>query len=127
MNRIVLTSALFLSLTGATAFAQITAPQTPVQKHMHAPNPHKAALKMSKKLGLSQDQTTKLEPILAERQQKMKALRADSTMTDDQKKDQRRQIQQNTRTELSGVLSPDQMQQLKTMKQARRHNAKTGA
>jgi Spy/CpxP family protein refolding chaperone len=126
MNRIILTSALLLSLTGANAFAQATAPQAPPQTQRHVHNPHKAAMKMGEKLGLSQDQTAKLEPILAERQQKMKALRADSTLTDDQKKDQRRQIQQNTHAELSGVLTPEQMQQLRTMQKAHRHDAKAG-
>lgn len=127
MNRIILTSALLLSLAGVTTFAQATTPQAPTQTQRHVHNPHKAAIKMSRKLGLSQDQTAKLEPILAERQQKMRALRVDSTLTDIQKKDQRRQIQQSTRTELSGVLTPDQMQQLRIMQKAHRHNAKTGA
>lgn len=127
MNRIILTSALLLSLTGATAFAQATAPQAPVHKHMRTHNPHKAAMKMSKKLGLSHDQSAKLEPILAERQQKMKALRSDTTLTADQKKDQRRQIQQNAHMQLSGVLTPDQMQQLKTIHKAHRHHAEAHA
>lgn len=136
MKQIVLTSALLLSFAGTAAFAQTAAPQAQTaapqtqvtQKHHRAHNPHKTALKMGKQLGLSQDQTAKLEPILAERQQKMKALRTDTTLTADQKKDQRRQIQENTRTEMSGVLTPDQMQQLKAARQAHRHAAaKTGA
>jgi len=136
MKQIVLTSALLLSFAGTAAFAQATAPQAQTaapqtqvehKHHRHAHNPHEVALKMSKKLGLSQDQTAKLEPILAERQQKMKTLRGDTTLTADQKKDQRRQIQDNTRTEMSGVLTPDQMQQLKTARQTHRHGAKTGA
>jgi len=133
MKQIALTSAFLLSFAGTAAFAQTAAapqtqsPQTQVtHKHHRAHNPHKTALKMGKKLGLSQDQTAKLEPILAERQQKMKALRTDTTLTADQKKDQRRQIQESTQTEMSGVLTSDQMQQLKTMRQARRHAAKTG-
>ncbi|WP_047486959.1 hypothetical protein [Terriglobus sp. TAA 43] len=135
MKQIVLTSAFLLSFAGTAAFAQTAAsqaqtaaPQTQVahKHHRGAHNPHKTALKMGKKLGLSQDQTAKLEPILAERQQKMKALRTDTTLTADQKKDQRRQIQESTQTEMSGVLTPDQMQQLKTMRQAHRHAAKTG-
>ncbi|SDF25314.1 hypothetical protein [Terriglobus roseus] len=134
MKQILLTSALLLSFAGTAAFAQAAAPQTAAPQtqvthkhHRRAHNPHKVALKMGKKLGLSQDQTAKLEPILAERQQKMKALHTDTTLTADQKKDQRHQIQQNTQTEMSGVLTPEQMQQLKTMRQAHRHGAKTGA
>jgi Spy/CpxP family protein refolding chaperone len=129
MKQIVLTSALLLSFAGTAAFAQTAAPQTQAtHKHHHrAHDPHKTALKMGKKLGLSQDQTAKLEPILAERQQKMKALRTDTSLTADQKKDQRRQIQESTRTEMSGVLTPEQMQQLHAMRQGHRHGAKTGA
>ncbi|MEK6397539.1 MAG: hypothetical protein V4734_05590 [Terriglobus sp.] len=82
---------------------------------------------MSKKLGLSQDQSAKLEPILAERQQKLKAIREDNTLTSEQKKEQRRQIRKDAHTQLSGVLTPDQMQQLKAMHKAHRHNAETHA
>ncbi|WP_260706190.1 hypothetical protein [Edaphobacter flagellatus] len=127
MKRILIHSTLALTLAATAAFAQQTAPapadnqnsaaQQPAGPHgrHHAFDAHKAAQHMGKKLGLSDDQTAKLEPILADRQQKMAALRANTSLTPDQRREQARAIQKDTHTQLAGVLTPDQMQQLKSM------------
>jgi len=125
MNRTLLTAALALSLVGTAAIAQQTAPapqnDAPAQhERHHSPDPHKMAMHMSKKLGLSPDQTAKLEPILADRQQKMQALRADASLTPDQRKQQMRAIGKDSRDQLAAILSPEQMQQLKAMRHGRR-------
>ena len=118
MNRILLSAALLLSLAAPAAFAQAAGVPAPMQHRAH--NPHKAAMKMAKKLGLSQDQTGKLEPILADRRAKMQALKADTTLTPDQKMAQRKAIQNDTRTQMGTVLTPEQMTNLRQM----RHEAK---
>jgi protein CpxP len=100
-----------LSVTATAAFAQ-QASEAPTAKHAGKHNPHKAAMKISHELGLSPDQTAKLEPILAERRSKMEALSADTSLTDAQRKQQRRTIAQSTRMQMGNVLSPDQMKQL---------------
>ncbi|ADV82168.1 hypothetical protein [Terriglobus saanensis] len=121
MKRTLLIAALALSLVGAAAIAQQTAPapqnDAPPAQHErhHSPNPHKMAMHLSKKLGLSPDQTAKLEPILADRQQKMQALRADTSLTPDQRKQQRHAIGKDSQEQLTGILTPEQMQQLKAM------------
>jgi len=115
------TAALALSLAGTAAFAQAV-PTTPQQdqpqrhEQRHAPNPHKAALRISRELNLPPDQAAKLEPILAERQQKVMALRADTSLTEEQRRKQMHTIQAATRLQMANVLSPDQMKQLKTMR-----------
>ena len=126
MKRTLLTAALALSLIGTAAIAQQTtpAPQTdaPAAQHErhHAPDPHKMAMRMSKKLGLSPDQTAKIEPVLADRQQKVQALRADTSLTPDQRKQQMHAIAKDSQEQLAGILTPEQMQQMKAMHHGRR-------
>jgi Spy/CpxP family protein refolding chaperone len=132
MKRTLLTSTLALTLAATAAFAQqatqpsgdaTTAQQPAAQQGHHRGqgkmDPHKAALHIGKRLGLSDDQTAKLEPIFADSQQKMVSLRANTSLTADQRRDQMRAIHKDTQTQLSSVLTPDQMQQLRGMRHGR--------
>jgi protein CpxP len=76
---------------------------------------------MSKKLNLSADQTAKLEPILADRDQKVTALRSNAALSAQDMKTQMRSIHKETRQQLNAVLTPEQLQQMKGM----RHGHKT--
>jgi hypothetical protein len=132
MKRNLLSTALGLVLAGAftatTAFAQQTqlpenAPDANAPAHHfrhHAPNPQRQAEFISKKLNLSADQTAKLTPIFADRAQKFQALMQDQSLTPQQRHEQMRSIHQNTEQQLATVLSPDQIQQLKTMRHGHR-------
>lgn len=82
--------------------------------HRHGENPYKAAIRISRRLGLSSDQLAKLEPILAERRQKVDAVRADTSLTDTQRKQQLKAIHQTAKLQLNNVLTPDQMKQMRT-------------
>jgi periplasmic protein CpxP/Spy len=115
MNRLLLSTSLALALSGSLAFAQQQdAAPTPTAKHHHAHNPQREAAKLSKKLNLSSDQTAKLEPILADRDNKIAALKNDTTISPVVMKQQMRAIHQQTRQQLATVLTPDQLQQLKS-------------
>jgi protein CpxP len=118
MKRLLSVTALLLAFGSTAAFAQMSAPDSaaPAQVQRHAPNPHKAAMRISQQLGLSPDQTAKLEPILADRQAKVQALRADTSLTDAQRKHHMKTIHQTERMQLSNVLTPDQMKQMKAMR-----------
>lgn len=127
MKRTLLSTTLALALTGAAAFAQQTLPAptqdapaagAPMPHGDHHRNPQHQAEMLSKRLNLSPDQTAKLEPILADRQQKFEALRQNTSLTPDQRHEQIKAIHQSTEQQLATVLTPDQLQQLKTM----RHN-----
>lgn len=129
MKRILLSTALTLALTGTAAFAQQAQPtlpenspnaNAPYHHRHHAPNPQKQAEFLSKKLNLSADQTAKLAPIFADRDQKTQALFQDQSLTPQQRHEQMKAIHQNTEQQLATVLSPDQMQQLKSMHHGRR-------
>lgn len=121
MTAILLCAALTL-LPATAAFAQASpapaAPQATVERH-HGNKPHKAAVRMGKELNLSADQQARLEPILAERRDKMAAVRANPQLSDADRHQQIKAIKQGARSEMGGVLSPDQMQQLKSMHRGR--------
>jgi protein CpxP len=115
MKRLLLSTSLALALSGSLAFAQQQDPApAPAAKHHHAHNPQREAAKLSKKLNLSADQTAKLEPILADRDNKIAALTKDTTISPAVMKQQMRVIHQQTRQQLAAVLTPDQLQQLKS-------------
>ncbi len=129
MKRILLPAA--LAFAGTLAFAQTpgirqspdtsqqaatAAPSASAQlRQRHAHDPHKAALHMSKELNLTPDQTAKIEPILADRQQKVSALMANTALDPQSRKTQMRAIHEASEQQLAGVLTPDQLQQLKSM------------
>jgi periplasmic protein CpxP/Spy len=114
MRHVFLPAVLAITLTSGLAFAQAPAPGTTPQVR-HAHNPHREAMKMAQRLNLSADQTAKLEPILANRDQKTTALRGSTALSPQDMKMQMRAIHKETRQQLNAVLTPEQMQQLKTM------------
>lgn len=121
MKRLLLSAALALSLTSIAIAQTATPPDSspgPAPKghyghHQHH-TPQQQAAFLSKKLNLTADQQSKLEPIFADQDQKMKALRSDTSLSKDQKREQFHAIHQNTKQQLSSVLTPEQMQQLKS-------------
>ncbi len=120
---------LVLPLAGSVADAQATDPATQNQAQptpaprMH--DPHTMAVKLGRKLNLTADQTAKLEPILAERQQKLQAIKSNAALSPEEKHQQMHAIARTTHQELAGVLTPDQMQQMKAMHKA--HEARQNA
>jgi len=128
MSRMFVPAALALALAAGVAVAQNTTPnQAPPPQngqrqfhHRHAPNPQRQADHIAKALNLSPDQTAKLTPIFAERDQKMQALW--QSRQDGQQQDMRQQmhaIQKSTNEQLATVLTPDQLQQLRAMHHGR--------
>ncbi len=111
MNRTALSLTFAMILAGSAAFAQQAAPVA------HAPNPEKQAQRMSRALNLNADQSAKLEPILADRDQKIAELRASTTLTPKQLRQQMRTIRENTQQQLSTVLTADQMKEFREMQQ----------
>jgi periplasmic protein CpxP/Spy len=118
MNRFVLSTSLALALSTSLVFAQQqdAAPAPATQAHLHAHNPQREAARLSKKLNLTSDQSAKLEPILADRDQKIAALRNDTSITPAVMKEQMRAIHKDMRQQLATILTPDQLQQLKSLR-----------
>jgi periplasmic protein CpxP/Spy len=146
MNRTILTAALSFTLAGPLAFAQ--QPQAPADgqqppapitrsqpgtpygaqdggvpgpraRRFHKPNPHREAMMLSRRLNLTPDQTAKIEPILTDREQKMDALRANTSLTPDDLRRQMGQLRRQERTEMFAILTPEQQEQFKSMHRGR--------
>lgn len=117
MNRFILSTSLALALSSTLVFAQQQdAAQTqPPAAKAHHHNPQREAARLSKKLNLSSDQTAKLEPILADRDQKLAALNNNTTISPIVMKQQMKAIHEQTMQQLATVLTPDQLQQMKSL------------
>ena len=127
MFRAYLPKALALSvLTAGLTFAGAQQAQTPDQAtspsdnapmhHRHAPDPQKQAAHLSKQLNLTPDQTAKLEPILADRDQKMQAVWQNQQLAPQDRHSQMKSINEAAEQQMAGVLSPEQMTQLTAMR-----------
>jgi Spy/CpxP family protein refolding chaperone len=117
MKRFFLSTSLALALSTSLAFAQQAETPAPAAKH-HAPDPQRETARLSKQLNLSADQSAKLEPILADRDQKIAALKNNTTIAPVVMQQQMKAIHQQTRQQLATILTPDQLQQIKS----RHHN-----
>jgi len=121
MKRLFVSAALVFALAGGMAVAQTpTTPapdaQQPAQRaHHHRDNPGRDVKRLTKELNLTPDQASKLEPIFADRDQKIAALQANNQVQPQDLHKQMHEIQKSTNEQLATVLTPDQLQQLKAM------------
>lgn len=121
MNRSLLTAALVLALGTGAALAQQAppppqdGPQGPPMHHRQ-PNPQREAERLARRLNLTPDQTAKLEPVLANRQQQMEAIRNNGQLTQEDARMQMRALQKSTHEQLATILTPDQLQQMKELR-----------
>jgi protein CpxP len=125
-------SVLIVGLSGSVLLAQDqTAPpptsaQTPAassaQQPVHVPNPRHQAKKMAKELGLTPDQVSKIEPILADRDQQMQAVRSDTTLAPKDRHAKAHSIRQDSDNKIEAILSDTQKQQYEQIKQSRKTN-----
>ncbi len=121
LHRNLLRSAVVLSLGTGLALAQQTAPTTsdpqappPAHRH-HKPNPVHEAKHLTKALNLTPDQTARLEPVLANRDRQMEAIRSNGQLTQHDARQQMKALHQSTEQQLAGILTPDQFTQMKQM------------
>ena len=135
MNRLLVLSSLALSLSCGAAFGQTADPQqapaaqtsngdqdaVPMHGGHHHPNPQRQAKMISRKLNLTPDQTSRIEPILASRDQQMEALHGNTQLAPADRHAQMKSINQTAEQQMSGILSPDQMEQLKAMRHGGHH------
>ena len=84
------------------------------------PNPHREAKKMARKLGLSPDQESQIEPILADRDQQVQSARANTTLAPKDKRAKVREVNQASDAKVEAVLTDAQKQQYEQMKQSHR-------
>ena len=118
LGRIVLGGILATGLTlgSAAAFAQdapAAAPDAAAQQggHRQPPTPDEQVARMTKRYNLSADQQTQIKPIVADAQQKMMALRGDTSMSRDDKMAKMKSIHEDSNTKIQAILNDTQKQQ----------------
>ena len=123
-----LTSVMLLATSGAFGLPQ-PLPQEPGQgQTMHPmPTPDQVVQKMSEKLNLTDQQKAQITPIIADRQQKMQALRADQSMERPEKMQKMKAINQDSDTKIKSVLTDEQKQKYEAMQQQAREEMRKRA
>jgi len=111
MKKIILTLAVLVMTT-----ISINAQESKEPRKSPEERTEKIVTKMKTDLALSDDQVTKLKPIILKREQKRDALR--STMSD--AKDRHKEMAKETEDDLKNILSPEQMEKLKQQRKEMR-------
>jgi len=120
IHRNLLASALVLSLGTGIALAQQTAPDTqapqgPPHRGFHKPSPEQEIKHLTKALQLTPDQAAKLEPVLANRDQQMEAIRSNGQLTQQAAREQLKALPQTTEQQFASILTPTQLEEMKHM------------
>jgi Spy/CpxP family protein refolding chaperone len=109
---------LVLSAAGVT-FAQTSPQASTPDKHagMHqkAESAEQHLQMLSEKLSLTDDQKAKLKPILQDQMQQMKAVREDSSLSEDQRRAKMKSIHESLHDKINAVLTPEQQAKFKEM------------
>ena len=87
-------------------------------------SPQQFAAHLGKRLSLSSDQVAQITPILTARQQQMQTLRADASLSEQDRHTKAHAIMQDTNSKIEAVLTDTQKQQFEQMLAQRRarHN-----
>ena len=107
------------------------APQAAQAQQSHRNfDPNRQAVRLSKRLGLSDDQAAQIKPILVDRFQKMQSLRADTSLNQQDRHAKVHALMQDSNTKIEAVLNDTQKQQFEKMQAERRshqHNRQAPA
>lgn len=76
--------------------------------------------KLAATLGLTDAQKVQMKPILQSAGQQAKAIQADTSLTPQAKQAKMKDLRKSTNQQMMSVLTPDQRQKLKAMRQQRR-------
>lgn len=96
--------------------------QTQTARRHAEPSPAREAKHLGKKLGLTKDQVTQITPILADRQQQMQGLRADTSLAQADRRAKFQSIRDDSKNKIEALLNDQQKQQFEQMQQARRNH-----
>jgi Spy/CpxP family protein refolding chaperone len=126
-SSVALGSLLAVGLSGNALLAQdqsapAASAQSPAQRPAHVPNPHHQVKKMAKALSLTPDQVSKIEPILADRDQQVQSLRSDTTLAPNDRKAKMHSIRRDSDSRIEALLTDTQKQQYEQIKQSRKAN-----
>ena len=95
-----------------------------------AKNGSRAMSRMTQELNLTADQQAKIKPIFASEHSQMRALKKDTSLTAQQRREKMKEIRQTADSQIKQVLTADQQtkwQQLRAEKRAAHKRNKTAA
>jgi hypothetical protein len=92
-----------------------------------APNPERQVRTMARRLGLTPDQQSAIEPILADRLQRVEGARSDPALAPRQRREIVQRINRESDRKIESILSVPQRQQYQQMKEENRSRAEAGA
>jgi len=72
---------------------------------------------LSEKLNLSDDQKAKLKPVLQDNMEQIKAVREDSSLSEEQKHAKLKSIHESMHGQINAMLTPEQQAKFKQMRQ----------
>lgn len=96
------------------------AQSAPPPAQRRPPDPARQANRLGRQLGLSADQVSQIEPVIAARQQQLENLRTDPTLPPRQRRAEARSIMHSSNKKIEAVMTDSQKQQYKQLLQARR-------
>jgi Spy/CpxP family protein refolding chaperone len=105
----------------ASTRAQMKSALTPEQQQIVANRRAARKAAIAAKLDLTADQQSKLKALFVSSHQQREAVLTNTSLTNDQKQAQLTQIRQATQTQLSTILTPDQLQKFQQMRHGHHH------
>lgn len=103
---------------------QMKAVLTPDQQKAWAERRATRHAEMVAKLGLTDEQQSKLKDLFKSTREQRKSVLTSTTMTNDEKLAQLKQIRETKKTQLAAILTPDQMQKFREMRKGHRFHGK---
>ena len=113
MKKFLICSALAVAvaLGGAAAYAQTAGPGGGSGQHQPA-SPEQRVEMLTQQLNLTNDQQQNIKLILEDESEQMKSLRANTSLTQQERRSKMQEIRQNTKTQMNSILTPEQQTQL---------------
>ena len=131
LSRVLLVTAAGLLLSAGTVLAQdAQAPPANQEsgmsgRHHHGmPSADDQLKHLTKRLNLSDDQQTKIKPILEDQQNQMQQLRADNSTSREDRWKKMREIHENSDNQIKSVLNEDQQKKFEEMREEQRSRMK---
>ncbi len=113
---------LVLMTGGIAAYAQAPSDQAGGQwGHGQPPTAEQRLQRMTKQLTLSDDQQQKIKPILENESTQMQSLRADSSLSQQDRMAKMQEIRKNTTEQITPILNADQQQKYSDMMSRQGH------
>lgn len=129
MKKSVILAAAISLLSVSASYAQ-DAPPKPEQRQERGPRGGFDRMKMYEDLNLSKEQSDKIKKIDEEESVKMKALREDATVSNDDKRAKMGELRKERQEKINAILTPEQKakldEKMKKMREERRNTWGSG-